>query len=146
AKTGITGNQGTQGGALASCGDSNGLNADTANRVEVSKAALHPIEPQRLLKAVCGRLSVGKSFLRFCAALVGAAMCPASHAAFPCAAGLNAIRASRVPIESTHSKCSGLGGFSRAGGFNRLCAFTSLRPSQLQRRLAAPIPTRPSPW
>jgi len=44
-------------------------------------------------------------------ALVGAAMYPACYAAIPCAAGHNAIRASQVPIESTHSKCSGLVGF-----------------------------------
>jgi len=38
-------------------------------------------------------------------------MCPTCHAAFPYAAGHNAIRASQVPIESSHSKCFGLVGF-----------------------------------
>jgi hypothetical protein len=38
-------------------------------------------------------------------------MCTACYAAFAYAAGHNAIRASQVPIESTHSRCFGLVGF-----------------------------------
>ena len=60
---------------------------------------------------MCGRPHVGKDFLSICTVLVGAAMCPACYAAFPSAAGHNAIRASQVPIENSHSKCFGLMGF-----------------------------------
>ena len=55
--------------------------------------------------------TLARIFWSFCTGLVGAAMCPACHAAFPYAAGHNAIRASQVPIESSHSKCFGLVGF-----------------------------------
>jgi hypothetical protein len=72
---------------------------------------------QGLLKASAHRWSV-----RSCVRPV--------HAALPCAAGHNALRASQVPIDSSHSKCSTHSGFSRAGGFDRLCAFTPVRPSQ----------------
>ena len=47
-----------------------------------------------------------KDFLKLLHVLAGAVMCPAFCAAFACAAGHNAFRASQVPIESPHSKCS----------------------------------------
>jgi len=38
--------------------------------------------------------------------LAGAVMCTACFAGFSCAAGHNAFRASQVPIENSHSRCS----------------------------------------
>ena len=77
---------------------------------------------------------LARVFLSFCTLLVGAVMCPACYAGFPYTAGHNAFRASQVPINSPHLKCTTRSGFSRDGGFNRLCALTPVRPSQLQRR------------
>jgi hypothetical protein len=45
-------------------------------------------------------------------------------------AGRNAIRASRILINCTLSRCLGRCGFSRDGGFNRLCASVSDRAFQ----------------
>jgi hypothetical protein len=75
-------------------------------------------------------VSVGKWFSGLRVPLVGAAMCSAFDAALPCAAGHDAFRANLVPTKSTHSKCIGQNGFSRSGGFNRLCASAPGRPSQ----------------
>ena len=79
--------------------------------------------------------------------LVGAAMCPACHAALKCAAGHDAFRADQVPTNSTHSKCTGQNGFSCSGGFNRLCASAPVRPFQHRQRGSSPhlIFMRPPP-
>ena len=63
------------------------------------------------LGAVYGRLSVGKGFFELLQLLVGAAMYPTCRCGLSCAAGHNAIRASQVPIESSHSKCTAPVGF-----------------------------------
>jgi hypothetical protein len=55
---------------------------------------------------------LARFFLSFCTSLVGAVMCPACYASFPYAAGHNAFRASQVPIDSPHLKCTTHRGFS----------------------------------
>jgi hypothetical protein len=52
--------------------------------------------------AVYGRLSVGKGYLSILQLLVGAAMYPTCRCGLSCAAGHNAVRATQVPIDSSH--------------------------------------------
>jgi len=54
---------------------------------------------------------LARGFLSFLDLLVGAAMYPTCRCGLSSAAGHNAIRASQVPIESSHSKCTAPVGF-----------------------------------
>lgn len=72
----------------------------------------HSVEMASVLfGAVYGRLSVGKGFVRLLQVLVGAAMYPTCRCGLSCAAGHNAIRASQIPIVSSHSRCTAPVGF-----------------------------------
>ena len=90
----------------------------------------------RLLTPKCGRPCVGKLEHLLCSWLVRPCVRPvgAAHGA----ASRNAIRAARVPITCTHSKCLGVLGFPTRRS-NRLVALASVGPFQpLQARLPVP--------